>query len=649
MADWPLPMPPQQQSNAPATSDQQKDPTIPPDWVKGGDGRFYPPDMTPDQRKQRENFFVRNDPMKATEDDDSDKQSWLWTPIVSPQEGAQFWGWVVAGSQDAAKIAKQTSEKSIAAGGQPGRAARAEFVSGALDTAGRLTSEASTPAQIAMLTASAGAEAGTALGMKEAAGLGKYLLPALRGPGEEATAWFGLNGIKQMVMPQQEGENDADFWERKLLGASAFVCAASAAPGVLRDVLTKQFGLDPDMAAKVEERVLKLKQIRSDRDASIHNIEADRDANLAKLSVNDRKSISKIEQQMIYDQNELEATTTGQVSSIESMAQRALDKSQGRISALQRDQLHEGARVMSDVALVTRELQGDRLSNLEGTLSKPFNEIAKEVKGNVATENELRGIVEDSYSQFGLNKEEIPSSVYKSMTKVSPEIADQAREDPSLVIGYKKFSDLNRLRSDLYAAAQREKGPRKAALETASEKVSKIQEHAADMAGQGQKYRDAKGEYLKAMRSIFSNYFQDWVNLDDDREQDMLAKVGTLMAREPSGNFDQTARALRTTLKAYGIDVSALDDFFRQGTEEQAKTERTKKEAKEGTQRATELQSKLKIGITESSKAAVERQSGMTADQIKAENERAKNAIKPAEEKAGQQEKEVERNPIIPG
>jgi len=239
--------------------------------------------------------------------------------------------------------------------------------------------------------------------------------------------------------------------------------------------------------------------------------------------------------------------------------------------------------------------------------------------------------------------------VYKSMTKVSPEIADQAREDPSLVIGYKKFSDLNRLRSDLYAAAQRETGPRKAALETASEKVSKIQEHAADMVGQGQKYRDAKGEYLKAMRSIFSNYFQDWVNLDDDREQDMLAKVGTLMAREPSGNFDQTARALRTTLKAYGIDVSALDDFFRQGTEEQAKTERTKKEAKEGTQRATELQSKLKIGITESSKAAVERQSGMTADQIKAENERAKNAIKPAEEKAGQQEKEVERNPIIPG
>jgi hypothetical protein len=250
-----------------------------------------------------------------------------------------------------------------------------------------------------------------------------------------------------------------------------------------------------------------------------------------------------------------------------------------------------------------------------------------------------------------VKKEEIPPAVYKAMTKSSEEFQDAAREDPSLITGEVSFNHMTRIRDDLWNAAQGAKdGAVKGALMASYEQVTALQESAADKAGQGQKYRDAKGEYLKFKRGLGSGLMRDWLAADDVREQDMQQKVSKLLVTD-----DATTRAIRTTLKAAGVDVSALDEYLNQSTAETAKQAKVKGEGDVAAKRATERQR----GLEETAKSLkVENVKGIEGTKYESgEYEKAKKAIQddaesrlePPKREAEAKEKEVERHDLVPG
>jgi hypothetical protein len=286
-----------------------------------------------------------------------------------------------------------------------------------------------------------------------------------------------------------------------------------------------------------------------------------------------------------------------------------------------------------------------------GTINAPFREIGEKIKTPISNETEIRGIIEKNAESHGVKKEEIPSAVYKAMTKASEEFQEMARQDPSIVTGEVYFNQGTRIRDDLWNAAQSAKdGAVKGALMASYEEVTALQEAAADKAGQGQKYRDAKGEYLKFKRGLGSGLMRDWLAADDVREQDMQQKVSKLLVTD-----DATTRAIRTTLKAAGVDVSALDEYLNQSSAETAKQGKIKGEGDVAAKRATDRQKQLEetaknlkienvkgIEGTKYSEGDYEKQK----KSIKSD---AESRLEPPKREAEAKEKEVERHDLIPG
>jgi hypothetical protein len=118
------------------------------------------------------------------------------------------------------------------------------------------------------------------------------------------------------------------------------------------------------------------------------------------------------------------------------------------------------------------------------------------------------------------------------------------------------WNRLTAIREDLGQASERATDSRvKAALSKSQEGVTRLQEEIAQKKGYADKYKKAKNEYRDFKRGISSDMVHNWLDAKDAEAQSIAPKVAELTTRE-------NATALRTVLKAAGVDVKPLDDII---------------------------------------------------------------------------------------
>jgi len=399
---------------------------------------------------------------------------------------------------------KKQSEKAIAEGGQPWKAGIYAFGAGVDKSLSDFVSSLSSPASLALFAASGGESA-----------LGQGVLKTLlRGFGIGGAGLFGAKGAAEAASPKQPGESTADMLERRLMGASAAIGAAAGTGALGRDALHTVFRrslkLDEDLAGTVADRVSKTQQARQ-----------------------------KVET--------AKATTKGVMKSLE------------------QQKMEAGGRLLADTQMA--------LIQEHARVSKPFHEIAAVIKEPITSATSVREMIEGSVSDSGANPKEIPPAAFKALPEdtgagtvsgVTSDIATLERINPKEVARLRAagklsggdnvtFSDLTRIREDLGNAAQAAKDSAiKRGLFEAQEKVTALQEKAAQDKGLGPKYKAAKEQYAKFKRGIGSDLISNWLSAYDVEDQAIAPKVSKLFNKS-------TSQALRTVLSSTGLDVAPLD------------------------------------------------------------------------------------------
>lgn len=136
-------------------------------------------------------------------------------------------------------------------------------------------------------------------------------------------------------------------------------------------------------------------------------------------------------------------------------------------------------------------------------------------------------------------------------------------EPPAGILGEDvDFNQATRVKDDLYEAAFASKdGAVRKVLFQAAEKVSDLQEAAAEAMGLGAEYKTLKREYVQFRRGIGGKEIAGWIRANDRMSQQVAAKIAEIT---PKDGVDYRARisALRSVFKEVGIDVSAFDDLL---------------------------------------------------------------------------------------
>jgi hypothetical protein len=183
---------------------------------------------------------------------------------------------------------------------------------------------------------------------------------------------------------------------------------------------------------------------------------------------------------------------------------------------------------------------------------------------------------------------DIPSG---PISKTIPDIQEGLQEVNKPV----SFSDLTRVRGDLFDAAQAAGDPVvKNGLFDAYDSITKMQEKYADMNNFGDKYRAAKEDYKNFKRELGSGLMSDFLKAEDYRQQAMTPKLAKIMT-------GRDMEAMRGLLKMAGVDVSPLDNLIAQrNAASKTLAEGGKSAAKEA---ATVLKTATKAGQAKTAEA----------------------------------------------
>lgn len=506
----------------------------------------------------------------------------LWSPLASSKDvqasmSAQTFG------AFSPELAEAAANKEIAKG-NPVRARLFSFAGGVEKSTADFLSSLTSPGSLALMALSGGESAATKA-LPEA----KTLLTMLRIPQRAAAAAFGIEGVAQMATPQQEGETKADALERRLMGASAAVGATAATASGVRasfsKFLRRYFGLNDDLAAKVANQT---RQITETKQAAAR---AEEGANLEYA-----KKVAPVADTLLKGMQQVGLDTSSQLTRIEQGLEAEMSRAQSRLTELDKAKVKAGAQVVSD------GLQA--MLSEQAKVRVPFQEIGEAIKEPVTDAKAVRGLVLKEALAKGVKEGEVPSAAFKALGKapeteggatraltesekraalLARDVLDKGGTEADARsamtnLGYVPkqveaimgalgissadvpvtFNDLTRVREDVYDAADSAKdGNVKAALMSAYNRLTDMQEKAADAAKLGLQYKAAKAAYLKFRRGIGSGMMQDWLSARDAQEQAITPKIAKLFT--PS-----TAEALRATLKAAGVDVAPLDGVLQE-------------------------------------------------------------------------------------
>jgi len=392
----------------------------------------------------------------------------------------------------------------------PYRAALAQFYFGSLDDAAKIGTQLTKPTNLALMFT------------------GAARIKTLKLLASAANAYFAWRGGQELFGEREANESQADFVQRKLLGAAGLAGGVGGALGGLQDVATlhrqqvlKKLGLTGDLAGQVDAKVAQAESIR--QKATLENAQAAGD-------------VMDVAQQM-----KLQAPTR--------MGQIVKDASHAVYS--------ENARV-----------------------SKLFDDLAEKLAGPVSDAPTVRAKILDTLKDHGIQDQEIPPKIFNALPKAgreAPEFKDlgagpialEAMRDivtrqalgekaPRIVEDVRtpvSFKDLTRVRTDLYdAAASAKDGTVARGLYDAYDGVTQMQQDFAQSKGVAEEYRFAKNEYRDFKRELGHGLMSDFLKASSFEDQAMSPRISKIMT-------GQDAEALRGLLKIAGVDVSPLDEL----------------------------------------------------------------------------------------
>jgi hypothetical protein len=431
-----------------------------------------------------------------------------------------WWDWTKQHLDNANEWANQQFVRETEAGKQiinheiaqahPYRAAMAQFYFGSLDDAAKIGTQLTQPKNLALMFA------------------GAARLKTLKLLASAANVYFAWRGGQELFGEREANESQADFVQRKLLGAAGLTGGVGGALGGLQDVATlhrqqvlKKLGLTGDLAGQVDAKVSQAESIR--QKATLENAQAAGD-------------VMDVAQQM-----KLQAPTR--------MGQIVKDASHAVYS--------ENARV-----------------------SKLFDDLAEKLAGPVSDAPTVRAKILDTLKDHGIQDQEIPPKIFNALPKAGKtadafvdlgggptsleavkdiaarralgETAPKGFEDVRTPVSFK---DLTRVRTDLWdAAAAAKDGVVAKGLYDAYDGVTQMQQDYAQSKGVDDEYRFAKNEYRDFKRELGSGLMSDFLRASNFEDQAMSPRISKIMT-------GQDAEALRGLLKIAGVDVSPLDEL----------------------------------------------------------------------------------------
>jgi ElaB/YqjD/DUF883 family membrane-anchored ribosome-binding protein len=482
----------------------------------------------------------------------------VWTGIVSPETATKA---ITFGA--GAPVEKFSAEADKARKeGRPVAAAYDElsaFAASGNRAAGEVISSLTSPGQLGLMALTAGSSEAEQAGMK-------VLSKAMAAPGRAIGVWFGAQGLKIAATPQQPGESKYDAFWRQTLGLSAFMGTAhsewTSAKGSFQGFLKKQFNLNDDLASKVSSQVQAIDQVRKQTAGSVATIDAATSTKIKALQDSLQEQLKDIQQ----------ASST-RISAIRGQAEAAIEQSKGKLTDLQQQRLRTGANTVADTM--------QAFLQEKARVGKPFDDIAAKIKGSVAEPADVKLIITKAFGDTGLKEDQIPPRALELLKPRGGENVGQGNVRMRTPDGHYlevdadkvhwftekgydvvekeggdgriKFETLTRIREDLGQAANSVKDTAvKRALFKASDDVTDFQEAIAKKHKLGEEYRKAKDGYRQFIRGIGSDMVHTFLDASDAEAQALAPKLAELTTK-------QNAEALRTVLKAAGVDVKPLD------------------------------------------------------------------------------------------
>jgi hypothetical protein len=406
------------------------------------------------------------------------------------------------GTLQASKEADAIAQKEMTAG-NPFRAGLASFLAGANKSVSNVASGFTSPA-----------------------GLATAVLGPMNGVLRSfASLYFGFRGAQAAMQAALNTEAaPADRLEQGLMGAgTAFAGAAGELANfkdAARNLVQSKLGLSGDLANRVQQKV-----------AAANEIKAQGDTQIAQA-----KAVTKT----------------------------ALQAKEAELADVQANIPRRTAALVADASHAVVQEQA--------RVEQPFIDIGQAIQKPITDALSVRSIVYDAAAEHGVEDAEIPNKVFNALGSRG-RVLDAGTGSPTgagagkelAVLGGRdiasetvSFNDLTRVRNDLNDAAQSAKdGAVRATLRTAYDKLTDLQEQAANEAGLGKQYSAAKADYMKFKRELGAGLMSDWLEARDIQEQAIGPKLAKLTT-------SVDAQALRTTLKVAGIDTSPLDDLISQ-------------------------------------------------------------------------------------
>jgi hypothetical protein len=488
---------------------------------------------------------------------------WLWKGTLSPENAQKVvqLGINLPKPEEYAQAAAKAREQ-----GHPAAAALSDlegYTASGYKAAGDFVSSMTSPGQVALTALTAG---GSEL---EQAGY-KVLAKLATVPGKAAGLTFAAQGLKIAATPQQPGESRYDAFWRRNLGLLAFLGTAHesvvSAKGTFQWWLKRQFHLDDDLAGKVSSQVSQIDQTRKQTAGAVTQIDEATG-----------KQIRDLQESLQKDLQDIQKSSSTRVSGIRAQAENAIEQGKGKITDLQAQRLRTGANTVADT-MQAFLIEKDRAT-------KPFDDIAAKIKGSVAEPDDVRALIDKAFLDTGLKPEQIPPRALELLKNkrdnvVSGNVRMRTPDGHYLEVdadkvhwftekGYDvvektddsgsiKFDTLTRVREDIGQAANAAKDTAvKRALFKSADAVTDFQEGIARKHKLGPDYAKAKQGYMRFIRGIGSDMVHTFLDASDAESQALAPKIAELTTK-------QNAEALRTVLKAAGVDVKPLDEVIAQ-------------------------------------------------------------------------------------
>lgn len=337
----------------------------------------------------------------------------------------------------------------------------------------------------------------------------------------------------------------------------------------------RTFGLSSDYGRQVADRVGRINDIRENTHKNLLDTHEALTGAKRQVAAQQDAAVAAIEQHLEAQNKTILGDAVNKSMLLEEQGIGKTKQAQQGLTDLQAQYQQTGRRILADT---TRAVYEDH-----ARVAKPFAEIGEAIKKPISEGSDIRTILNEEAQKYNVRPEEIPPAAYKALGPAGKvQLAgaasgmriDQIPENIRAVmtpeeLGQKplSFNDLTRIKDDVYAAADSSRdGTVQVALRSAGDRISRIQEQAADTAGLGDKYRKAKQGWLEFKRGAGSPMMNDWLSAKDVEDQAVAPKLARIMDR-PS------AEALRTTLKYLGVDVTPLDNIISdmKSTKEQLK------------------------------------------------------------------------------